>query len=955
MQVYQAAEEERADPSADGTSASDARGRTSTAADSSPRIFIVEDDAGVADALVDALERLGFALCGVAEDGDAALRELPRARPDLVVIDLDLRSGLSGVEIVERLGDDIDAALVFLTSNNQAELVERALRIDAAALLHKPFHLQVLRASVEMALYKQRAEKRLCAANRALAEKADALERSLALVQATLDATADGLLVVDGAGRLSANHQLLALWGIDRDEAPRDEALRARLEASLVNPADLLLDAVEGETSLLFAIDGRILERSYRRQRVGDLEVGGVFSFRDVTREFETHEALRLLSTGLAHLSGEALLRELCRQLARLLDCDAAFVATLPDGDGDGHLVALWLDGEERPPETFAVAELPLGALQRSDVLVVDGGARERFPDSRALADLAAESCAFELLRDRAGRCIGLFGAASRRALTRPDRVEPLLDLFSTLATTNLVRAREAITAKTVFESSPDGLIIARASGEIIAANANAEGLLGYAHGELVGQSIDVLVPEPRRAGHDRLRASVHHATIPRYLGSRDAPLSARRRDGETIPVDIGLGPFSAGDASFVVVSLRDLREHVRAAEERASLELQLRQLQKMEALGTLAGGIAHDFNNILGAIVANIELLRVDLRGTPQVARLEEVSAAADRATSLVRQILAFSRQQSPQRQVIVLADVVREATTLLRATLPARIQLRLEIDDDPAILADTTQIHQVLMNLGTNSLHAIGDSEGEIYMRLRTTPIGRRTSQEASDSYAEITVRDDGCGMEAAILERIFDPFFTTKPSGEGSGLGLSVVHGIVIDHGGELTVDSELGRGTTFTIYLPLAAEEPETAASEPHDTHPGDDCRVVLIDDDPVLATVGEALLTRLGYQVRTFTDPCAALDALRSEPESFDLVLTDCNMPKLSGLDIARTLRKIRPSMPLVLVSGHTGHTEAEIEQAGVRFRLDKPYNIARLDQTLAAARGVPVRAASEDR
>ncbi|MCA9660459.1 MAG: response regulator [Myxococcales bacterium] len=949
MQVYRVADGEYLGEEPGCSIARDRGDGVTVDADDGPRIFIVEDDAGVAEALVDALGRLGFALCGIAENGEAALRLLPRARPDLVLIDLDLSSGLSGVEIAERLGDDLNAALIFLTSNSHAELAERALRAESAALLHKPFHLQVLKASIEMALFKHRAERQLSAANRALADKADELERSLALVQATLDATADGLLVVDRAGHLSANRQLLALWGIDPGAELRDDELRARLEAPLVDPAALTRDADEGASHLLFADDGRILERRCRRQRVGDLEVGCVFSFRDVTREFETHEALRILSTGLAHLSGEALLRELCHQLARLLDCDAAFVSTLPQGHAEGRLITLWVDGEERRPDAFAVAELPLEAILRDAVVVVDEGARARFPASRALAQLGAESCVFELLRDRAGRHIGLIGAVCRRPLAHPDRVAPILSLFAVLAKTNLLRAREAVTAEAVFEFSPDGLLIVRADGEIVAANSCAENLLGYARGELVGTSIDALVPDSHRDGHARRRAHFHGGTVARYLGSIDEPLKACRRDGDTIPVDIGLGPFSSADGAFVVVSLRDLRAHVRAAEERASLELQLRQLQKMEALGTLAGGIAHDFNNILGAIVANIELLRADLRETPAMERLEEVSAAADRATLLVRQILAFSRQQSPQRRVIVLAGVVREATTLLRATLPARIHLHLQIDDDPAILADATQIHQVLMNLGTNALHAIGDAHGEIVIRLQTTPIGRRTPRCAHDRYAELSVRDDGCGMDAATLDRIFDPFFTTKPTGEGSGLGLSVVHGIVIDHGGELAVDSAPGRGTTFTVLLPLAAEEPETAPVERHEPLPGDDSRVILIDDDPVLATVGEALLTRLGYQVRTFTDPCVALEALRAAPESCDLVLTDCNMPKLSGLDIARALRELRPELPLVLVSGHTGRSDEEIARAGIRYRLDKPYNLVSLNQTLAAARGVPER------
>ncbi|MCA9636100.1 MAG: PAS domain S-box protein, partial [Myxococcales bacterium] len=669
--------------------------------------------------------------------------------------------------------------------------------------------------------------------------------------------------------------------------------------------------------------------------------IGTQRTLRDITDRRETEEALRILSTGVAHLSGEALLDELVRHLTRLLEADVGVVGALSKSDArSSRTIGLWVDGAAESTVGFALHELP--PIGTEGPLVVAEGAQERFPGSPALAHFAAQGCALAPLIDSQGRRIGVIGVLSRAPLRRPSRIAGLLGLFAVLASANLERHREETKLHDLFEYSPDAVLMVNEAGGIVMANIRAQELLGYSREELLQANIDAMVPGESRAFHAILRRRFLSQPRARPMGSLKEPLRALRKDGATVPVDISLGPIRADEEILIVVSIRDMTQHVLAEERRASLELRLRHAQKLEALGTLAGGIAHDFNNILGALVANTELARTEIdRGHVVAGRLEEIAAAADRATLLVRQILAFSRRQPPRRAITTLAPVVDEAARLLRATLPARIQLKVEIGEAvPNVLADATQLHQVIMNLGTNAWHAIDDAGGTVTIRLDAH---EGSGRAPSRRFARISVSDTGSGMDAALLDRIFEPFFTTKPVGEGSGLGLSVVHGIVTEHGGELTIDTALGRGTTITILLPAVEGEAIRPASDESVQGRGD-WRVLMIDDDPILATVGEALLVRLGYQVRAFTDPVAAIVAFRGAPEDYDVVITDFNMPTMSGVDVAREVAAMRSEVPIVLVSGHSEHTDEELALAGVRFRLDKPYNLKSLDRILSRVR-----------
>src|SRR5262249_14632886 len=374
---------------------------------------------------------------------------------------------------------------------------------------------------------------------------------------------------------------------------------------------------------------------------------------------------------------------------------------------------------------------------------------------------------------------------------------------------------------------------------------------------------------------------------------------------------------------------------------ERKRLEAQLRQAQKMEAIGTLAGGIAHDFNNILTAILGYTELALDDIRHEGHAWRyLHEVHKAGLRAKTLVQQILTFSRRTEQLRIPVQLPVLLEEALALLRASLPSTIEIHQAITQDVGpVLADPTQLHQVLLNLCANAAHAMRETGGRLEVRLEAVDVDEQVTAQQPElqpgPYVCITVTDTGHGMTPEIMERIFEPFFTTKGPGEGTGMGLALVHGIITNHGGTVLVASIVGQGTTFTVYLPCSADLGQAQAalegSLLTDIPTGAE-RVLLVDDEVALVHLGEAILRRLGYEVVACTSSTEALEVFRVAPQRFDLVITDQTMPHMTGERLAQALRHLRPDIPIILCTGfsHAMHAERAPELRIDAF-LMKPF------------------------
>ena len=463
-----------------------------------------------------------------------------------------------------------------------------------------------------------------------------------------------------------------------------------------------------------------------------------------------------------------------------------------------------------------------------------------------------------------------------------------------------------------------------------------AEDLYGFKKEEALGKTTHELLqtefPQPISEIKESLLAN----------GAWEGELTHRARDRSKIVVASRWVVYrdAAGNPSRILEANADISELKRA-------QVLQTQSQKLESLGTLAGGIAHDFNNILSSINGNASLaLSETTKSSRAHEHLEEIAKAGIRASHLVKQILSFSRPSEQRREIQPLQDVVEEALKLVRSTLPASIQIVTNFAPDlPLTSVDSTQIHQIIVNLATNAAHAIGDKPGKIDLRLDSPTL---QADDITGSlklnpgrYVRLFVGDNGCGMDPATLARIFDPFFTTKPTGRGTGLGLSVVHGILASYSGAVTVYSEPGKGTAFHLYFPAANGEARESAQQHEEISRDRHERVLYVDDEQALVMLGMRKLEKLGYQVSGFTDPIAALEALRTNSGYFDVLITDLSMPQMPGLDLAQKIRELRPDLPVVVTSGYVRpEDEEKAQRLGIYNFIAKPISLDELTVTL---------------
>ncbi len=399
--------------------------------------------------------------------------------------------------------------------------------------------------------------------------------------------------------------------------------------------------------------------------------------------------------------------------------------------------------------------------------------------------------------------------------------------------------------------------------------------------------------------------------------------------------------PLVRNGVEGAVIRIDDVTDRVLAAKKQEQFEDNLRKVQKMEAIGNLAGGIAHDFNNILSAIIGYSELLEIAVSGSLQSERyVKQILTASNRAKNLIQQILTFSRKAESSLQQIEIRPVVAEAMKLLRASLPATIEIHEHIAPEVRmVMANPTQIHQILMNLCTNASHAMDEDGGRLDVVLEGVVLREDDSERIGDltagEYLRITVSDTGKGIPTEIIERIYEPYFTTKGPDKGTGLGLSVVHGIVQNHGGHITVDSQLEKGTRFCIFLPMLDtpffEDVTMEAMEDIDLKGSE--RILLVDDEASIVEIQQQMLEKLGYRVTTTTKGLHALALFTSHPESYDMLITDMTMPHVTGLKLAIQIKKIKPSIPVILCTGYSeAITKEQALAMGIEGFIMKPFD-----------------------
>jgi len=432
-------------------------------------------------------------------------------------------------------------------------------------------------------------------------------------------------------------------------------------------------------------------------------------------------------------------------------------------------------------------------------------------------------------------------------------------------------------------------------------------------------------------------------------LGAYERRYRIRHAAGETRYVE-DTGIVLPGDShcpARILGSVRDITQQVLAELAAQRAEQTLHHSKRLESLGVLAGGIAHDFNNILAAIIGLTDMSIQALEGVdPEVlADLREALGAAHRAKDLVKQILAFSRQSGEDHEPLYLHAVVREVLSLLRASLPPSIRIIDAVDPESGmVLANATQMHQVIMNYCTNGVQAMSEKGGELAVRLENFEVSRRFAATnpklRPGPYLKLTVSDRGHGMAPGVVRRVFDPFYTTKGPGEGAGMGLAMVYGIVADHGGAVSVESVLGQGTEFSTYLPRVESVVQGETRRGSAARRGSE-RILVVDDEQLVRRFCERALGQLGYAVRTEGSPLVALELLKADPEAFDIVLTDNQMPEMTGLALARRIQKLRPRLPVLLFTGFSHQIDAEeARKAGIREIVSKPVVVSQLADTL---------------
>jgi PAS domain S-box-containing protein len=540
------------------------------------------------------------------------------------------------------------------------------------------------------------------------------------------------------------------------------------------------------------------------------------------------------------------------------------------------------------------------------------------------------------LMTDAAGNPIGFRGIA--RDMTERKQSEIAL------------RESEA-KYRQLLNHAPSGIYeIDLAHGKFVSVNDVMCEYTGYTRYELLSMNaLDILTEESQKKSVERQNRILKGQQVP---ASVEHKIKAKNGREIWALLNTKFLHDAEGKPTRVLVVAHDITEQKQAEEEKKKLEHQLQQAQKMEAIGTLAGGIAHDFNNILSVIIGYTELILMNAQVDSEVRQnLKEIFNASKHARDMVKQILAFSRQNKQERKPIQVAHIVKEALKMLRASLPTTISIQQNIEKNIGIIeADPTQIHQVLMNLCTNAAHAIADKDGVLEISLANVELDQYAAAKISDlrpgHYLKLSIKDTGDGIPPDALSQIFNPYFTTKEKGEGTGLGLAVVQGIIKSLNGAITVDSEVGKGSTFHVYLPNIRRE-LVKEEEIQKPLPMGYEHILLVDDEQPLVDIGKQMLERLGYTVDSRTSSIEALKLFEADPNRFDLVITDIVMPNMTGDKLADKIIGIRPDIPIVLCTGYSEKfTRQHASDMGIQAFLMKPLVMQDLADTVRQALSV---------
>jgi PAS domain S-box-containing protein len=802
----------------------------------------------------------------------------------------------------------------------------------------------------------------------------EAVVHSLASLRATLESTADGILTIGADRRIeSFNRPFVDMWQIapallaagddERvlghviDQSAEPEKFSERLRYLYEHPMEESFEKIELK-------DGRVFERFSRPRLVDGRATGRVWSFRDVTARQRAERRLAAFAKLGRELS--AIHRDETAAHTILMIADQLFgwdscTLDLYDAATDRCNSVLYMDvidGRRQvcPPvyQDRAPAKRTRQVIQQGAQLILRDENWQPTTDETTFGDTSRRSASLMIvpLRDGAN-VVGVLSIQSYRPRAYlPEDLEALQALGDYCAAAFLrIHATYALASseerlRLVWESVTDGMRLTDATGRIVAVNEAFCRMVGKPRAEIEGAHLAEIYQTTER---ERILAR-HRERFER----REIPPTIERSitlwDGRMLQLEV-TNRFIESDPRrpLLLGVFHDVTEQKLAEQERERIQLKLFQNQKFEALGTLAGGVAHDFNNILTGVINYTTLAREDC--PPDRKEMDELLGealrCAGRAKELVRQILLFSRTSTADRTALDLGRVVEEAMGLLRATLPADVEIRTELGAAPAhVLGNTTQIHQAVTNLGINAAHAMRERGGVLTVRLSRRELDAAQAAELQAVKAGphhcLELSDNGTGMEPAVLARIFEPFFTTKAVGEGTGLGLAVVHSVVRGHQGAIAVRSRPGEGSVFELFFPEHQETPTAAPVVKKELPRGHGQHLLLVDDEEMVVKSLQLMLQRLGYTVTACGHPFEAWAKFEQGAAGVDLLLTDFQMPGMNGLDLSRKCLALRPDLPVFIASGFAGQvTPAAMRDAGVRRFFQKPVDFAELAAAIA--------------
>lgn len=491
---------------------------------------------------------------------------------------------------------------------------------------------------------------------------------------------------------------------------------------------------------------------------------------------------------------------------------------------------------------------------------------------------------------------------------------------------------------KSMLETAMDGFWLADRSGNILEVNDTYCKMTGYNRQELLNMTIFDLDADETQED------IANHIQKLSKIGEERFLRRQKRKDGSIFNVEIS-AKYEPKEGNFITF-LRDVTDQIRAEEMKKNLEDQLRQSQKMEGIGTLAGGIAHDFNNILSPILLHSEMLMDELPSADTYRHnLKEIYKSGKRARDLVQQILTFARKRTEEKIVIKSSHIVREAIKFLRSTIPTTIEIQFDNRAKcDTVLADSTQLNQIIINLCTNAFHAMREKGGELELILDNESISASKAKKMinleSGEYLKISVKDNGTGIDPNIRDKIFEPYFTTKDVGEGTGFGLATVHGIVQSYRGDIIVESKVGKGSTFHVYIPLEKTEEQDLKEESIEIPMGNES-ILFVDDEESIVKITQRSLERFGYKVTGRTSSVEALEAFKNDPAKFDLVITDMTMPNMTGEDLAKELMSIKPGIRVIICTGFSDRIdEGKAKDLGISSFVMKPISANEIAKTI---------------